>query len=104
MRITFGEYIRQLRVEKEMTLTQLATQLEMDFANLSKIENNKRDFNQKRLPLLAEIFGLDIDILQNEYITDQIGKKIYELNCTKQLLKIAEEKAEYRRKIKTNTL
>lgn len=104
MKITFGEYIRQLRAEKEMTLTQLATKLDMDLANLSKIENNKRDFNQKRLPLLAEIFGIDIDILQNEYITDQIGKKIYELNCTKQLLKIAEEKAEYRRKIKTNTL
>ncbi|KGL59034.1 hypothetical protein PHEL85_3308 [Polaribacter sp. Hel1_85] len=35
--------------------------------------------------------------LQNEYVTDQIGKHIYETNCTKQLLEVAEEKAEYRR-------
>ena len=28
---------------------------------------------------------------------DQIGKHIYETNCTKQLLEVAEEKAEYRR-------
>lgn len=97
MRATFGEYIRELRTEKGLTLTQLAAKLNLDSANLSKIENNKRDFDQKRLPLLAKIFSLTLTELQNEYITDQIGKQIYELNCSKQLLKVAEEKAEYRR-------
>jgi len=97
MKTTFGEYIRLLRTEKELTLTQLAAKLDLDSANLSKIENGKRDFDEKRLPKLSKIFGLHLEELRNEYVTDQIGKQIYETNCTKQLLEVAEEKAEYRR-------
>lgn len=100
MKTTFGEYIRLLRNENELTLTQLAAKLNLDSANLSKIENGKRDFDEKRLPKLAKIFKLDLTELRNEYITDQIGKQIYETNCTKQLLQVAEEKAEYRRTLK----
>ena len=33
----FSEYIRQLRTEKGMNLTQLAAKLDLDSANLSKI-------------------------------------------------------------------
>jgi len=97
MKTTFGEYIRLLRTEKNLTLTQLAAKLDLDSANLSKIENGIRDFDEKRLPKLAKIFRLNFKVLREEYVTDQLGKKIYESNCTKQLLKVAEEKAEYRR-------
>lgn len=100
MKTTFGEYIRLLRTEKQLTLTQLAAKLDLDSANLSKIENGKRDFDEKRLPKLAKIFGLKLKELRNEYVTDQIAKQIYETNCTKQLLQVAEEKAEYRRMLK----
>lgn len=104
MKTTFGEYIRLLRNENELTLTQLAAKLNLDSANLSKIENGKRDFDEKRLPKLAKIFKLDLTELRNEYVTDQIGKQIYETNCTKQLLQIAEEKAEYRRTLKEKVI
>lgn len=97
MKTTFGEYIRLLRTEKQLTLTQLAAKLDLDSANLSKIENGRRDFDEKRLPKLARIFKLNLKELRNEYITDQIAKQIYETNCSKQLLQVAEEKAEYRR-------
>ena len=104
MKTTFGEYIRLLRNKNELTLTQLAAKLNLDSANLSKIENGKRDFDEKRLPKLAKIFKLDLTELKNEYVTDQIGKQIYETNCTKQLLQVAEEKAEYRRTLKEKVI
>lgn len=104
MKTTFGEYIRLLRNENELTLTQLAAKLNLDSANLSKIENGKRDFDEKRLPKLAKIFKINLTELRNEYITDQIGKQIYETNCTKQLLQVAEEKAEYRRTLKEKVI
>ncbi|RRO17704.1 XRE family transcriptional regulator [Flavobacteriaceae bacterium 14752] len=104
MKTTFGEYIRLLRNKNELTLTQLAAKLNLDSANLSKIENGKRDFDEKRLPKLAKIFKLDLTELRNEYVTDQIGKQIYETNCTKQLLQVAEEKAEYRRTLKEKVI
>ncbi len=100
MKTTFGEYLKFLRNKNNFTLTQLAAKLDLDSANLSKIENGKRDFDEKRLLKLSEIFKLNIHELTEEYISDQIGKKIYETNCSKQLLKVAEEKAEYRRKQK----
>jgi len=104
MSTTFGEYIRFLRTKNELTLTQLAAKLNLDSANLSKIENGKRDFDEKRLPILSEIFKLNLTELRNEYVSDQIGKHIYETNCTKQLLQVAEEKAEYRRTLKEKTI
>ncbi|WP_189663329.1 MULTISPECIES: helix-turn-helix domain-containing protein [unclassified Polaribacter] len=97
MRTTFGEYVRLLRNKNKLTLTQLAAELNLDAANLSKIENGKRDFDQKRLKRLSEIFKLNIIELNNEYVSDKIGKHIYETNCTKELLEVAEEKAAYRR-------
>lgn len=99
MKTTFGEYIRLLRTEKELTLTQLAAKLDLDSANLSKIENGKRDFDQKRLSKLAKVFNISIKEIKKEYVSDLIAKQIYENNCNKELLTVAEEKAEYRRQI-----
>jgi len=99
MKTTFGEFIRNLRTEKGLTLTQLAAKLDLDSANLSKIENGKRDFDQKRIPKLAKIFNISIKELKDEFISDLIAKQIYENNCNKELLTVAEEKAEYRRQI-----
>jgi transcriptional regulator with XRE-family HTH domain len=100
MKETFGEYIKLLRTEKGLTLTQLADLLKMDFANLSRMENGIRDFDKKKLSKLAEVFNLSIEELQNEYASDQLAKHIYKMGCSKELLKVAEEKAEYRRTIK----
>lgn len=46
MKATFGEYIKKLRTDNGLTLTQLAFQLDLDSANLSKIENGKREFDE----------------------------------------------------------
>ena len=96
IRQTFGEYIRQLRNDKGLTLTQLAAQLDMDSANLSKVENGKRWFDFKRIVKLAIAFDLDIKKLKSEYLSDQFAKTIYETNTDTSVLKLAEEKVKYR--------
>lgn len=95
MKETFGEYIKRLRTENNFTLTQLAAKLDLDSANLSKIENNKREFDEKRLTLLSEVFNLDISVLRTEFFSDLIAKKIYNNNCSEQILVLAEEKVAY---------
>ena len=95
MKETFGEYIKQLRTENGFTLTQLAAKLDLDSANLSKIENNKREFDERRLTLLSEVFDLNIDKLRTEFFSDLIAKKIYENNCDEETLILAEEKVAY---------
>ena len=95
MKETFGEYIKRLRTENELTLTQLAAKLDLDSPNLSKIENNKREFDEKRLELLANVFNLDLAQLRTEFFSDIIAKKIYENNCDSETLILAEQKVEY---------
>ena len=99
MKETFGEYIRTLRKQRELTLTQLAAKLDLDSANLSKIENGKRDFDEKRLNKLAEVFNLNFDELKTEFFSDLFAKKIYESNCSTDALSVAEEKVKYLKQI-----
>lgn len=95
MKATFGEYIRQLRTDKGFTLTELAALLKLDSANLSKIENNKREFDEKRLDKLANAFDLDFEKLKTEYFGDQFAKKMYAYNCSTETLIVAEGKVNY---------
>jgi len=95
MKATFGEYIRELRTGKGFTLTELAALLKLDSANLSKIENGKREFDEKRLEKLANAFDLDFEKLKTEYFSDQFAKKMYAYNCSTETLIVAEEKINY---------
>lgn len=104
MKETFGEYIKRLRTENGLTLTQLAAKLDLDSANLSKIENNKREFDERRLTLLSKVFDLDIAELRTEFFSDLIAKKIYENNCDEQTLVLAEEKVAYLKSKKVKTI
>src|SRR5690554_5276657 len=99
MKATFGEYIRQLRTAKGLTLTELAALLKLDSANLSKIENGKREFDEKRLEKLANAFHLDIEKLKVEYFGDQFAKKMYAYNCPTETLIVVEEKVNYLKSI-----
>jgi transcriptional regulator with XRE-family HTH domain len=95
MNTNFGEYIRQLRKKNRLTLTQLAAQLELDSANLSKIENGKREFDERRLEKLAKVFQIELVTIKNEYFSNLFAKKIYENNCTNEILIVAEQKVKY---------
>ena len=95
MKETFGEYIRQLRKSKDYTLTQLAAKLNMDSANLSMIETGKREFDEKRLELLAKEFKLNLKELKDEYFSEFFAKKIYAKQCSDKVLQLAEEKIKY---------
>jgi transcriptional regulator with XRE-family HTH domain len=95
MKESFGEYIRKLRVENGLTLTQLAAYIGIDSGALSKIENGKKKLDEKVLPRIAEKFSLDLEILKNEFISEQIANKIYESNCSNEVLQLAEQKVNY---------
>lgn len=92
---SFGKYIRRLRKEKGLTLTQLGAELSLDSANLSKIENGKREFDEKRLTKLAQVFSLDLEKLKTEFFSALFAKKIYESNCSTEALSVAEDKVKF---------
>ncbi len=99
MKQSFGEYIRHLRTKKGHTLTQLGAKLDLDSANLSKIENGKRDFDEKRLTQLAEVFNLDLEELKTEFFSDLFAKKLYSSSSSTDALFVAEKKVKYLRQL-----
>ena len=99
MEANFGEYIRKLRTESGLTLTQLGAKLGIDSGALSKIETGKKEFDEKYLNNLSNAFNLDIEKLKIEYFGDLFAKKMYAYNCSKEALVVAEEKIDYLKKI-----
>lgn len=98
---TFGEYIKQLRTAKGLTLTQLAAKLGIDSANLSKMENDKRPFDEKKLPALCKIFGLDPAKARLELMSEKIARKVYETETDSNVFLLAEKKVAYMKQKKT---
>lgn len=83
---TFGERLKQLRIEKGLTLDQLKDQLETTKATLSRYENDKRDPKIEFANKAATFFGVSTDYIlgvsderKNISIKTQKIKEI--LNC-----------------------
>ena len=95
MKETFGEYIHNLRIDKGLTLTKLAAALDIDQSTLSKIENCKRNVPEEILPKLSSFFGIDLKILEKEFNSEKIAYILYKESDTKELIKLAVEKANY---------
>lgn len=59
-KLTFGSFLRQKRMEREMSLRTLAQRLELSHVYMSNIENNlKPASSQAKLDKIASIFMLD---------------------------------------------
>lgn len=92
---TFGERIRELRKDRGLTLIQLAADLSMDSANLSKIETGKREFDGKRIPDLCKIFNLKQKDIQQEFLSEKFAKKVYEAKLDSSIFLLAERKVKF---------
>ena len=72
MKSQFGERIRELREKQNLYLRQVAPLLEMDTAQLSKIEKGLRQLKREQIPILANILKVEKDELLTLWVADQI--------------------------------
>lgn len=93
----FGQYIRQLRKEKEWTQAKLAGKLIIDTGNLSKIETGKKKFNEKQLEELAKIFEIDFNEIKIQYYSDKLADIIYDNKLPAEVQIVTEQKVEYKK-------
>ncbi len=92
---SFGEQIRQLRIDKALPLRKIAAQLDIDPSILSKIERNERQPSKELVTAIAKIFNQNPKNLYLEFVSDQFAYKILEDNINICALKVAEEKVLY---------
>lgn len=72
MKSQFGRKIRTLRVQKNLFLRHVAPMLEMDAAQLSKIEKGMRLLKRNQIPIIANILNTDSDELFTLWLADQV--------------------------------
>lgn len=93
---SFGEYIRSIRLDLNMTQTQFAAKIEVDSATISKIENGKKMPSEKLLPTIAKIYKVDLSELKEQYFSEKFANDLYDYKCPETALKVAERKLKYR--------
>lgn len=93
----FGETIRKLRKERNLTLRKVAAFLDIDQAILSKIETGHRRASRENVVKLAEYLAVSQDELLINWLSDKI---VYQVEENREIaldaLLVAEEKIRYR--------
>lgn len=99
---SFGETIRDLRIENHLTLRQVAEHLKIDTSMLGKIEKNYRKPSKKFIKDISMLFNIDENLLTVAHLSDTIAYSILEEELATEVLKVAEEKVNYLNKNKVN--
>jgi len=84
-----GDKIRELRESENILLRQLAAQLDMDTAMLSKMERGDRFFRKEGIVALAKIFKQSQKDLLTLWLADKVLKTIENEEHKKQALELA---------------
>jgi len=92
---TFGEYIRILREQTELSLRSVALDLNIDPSLLGKIERNERQPTKDFIKQVALFYKINENTLMKEYLSDQIAYSILDEEEGLDILKVAEEKVPY---------
>lgn len=96
--VTFGERLRSLREQAELSLREVATKLGIDTSLLGKIERNERQPTKEQIKLIASFFKVDKHELVKEVLSDMFAYKILEEEADLDILKVAEKKVQYLKK------
>lgn len=94
----FGELIRLAREERGLFLRQVAAELDIDQAIISKFERNERKPTKDQVLKFARFYKLDKDTLIIEWLSDKVVDHLQDEHLADKVLKAAEQKIKYRKK------
>jgi len=101
---TFGETLKKLREDKDLTLKEVAKHLKIDTSMLGKIEKNSRKPTKKLIELISKLFDVSEKDLTIAFLSDTVASQIlYENEFTLEVLKAAEKKVKYMKAKKTSS-
>lgn len=93
----FGELIRSVRNEKDLSLEAVSADLRIDVAILSKLERGIRSATRQQAERLAEYFEFDQDHALTIWLSDKIYEQVEEDSNGLEALKLAEETLIYQK-------
>ncbi len=70
--VDLGNYIKQLRLDRELSLKEVSEHIGIDVSLLSKIEHGERQLQTHMLKDLCEIFEIDYKMMQIQLLYQKI--------------------------------
>jgi transcriptional regulator with XRE-family HTH domain len=68
----FGQKVKELREAKGLVQRQVAAELEVDTAYISKIENEEKTISRSQIPKLSKLFKVSENDLETIWLSDKI--------------------------------
>ena len=92
---TFGEYIKQLRTSRDLTITKISEEIGIDSTLWSRIERDERRPSKDVISKIAITFNQNEKDLLQKYYSDNFAYKIIGENIDVKVLRVAERKVKY---------
>jgi transcriptional regulator with XRE-family HTH domain len=100
---TFGDTVKKLREEKNLTLREVAEAVKIDTSMLGKIEKNNRKPTKQLIEKFALFFKVSDKDLTIALLSDAVAYQIMEEeDFSNEVFKVAEEKVKYLKTKKTS--
>ena len=97
---TFGDKIRIAREENSLFLRQVAAEMGIDQAIISKFERGERKPTREQVLKFAKFYKLNKDQLLVAWLSDKVTYELGDESLACEALKVAEEKIKYVQKSK----
>ncbi len=92
---SFGTFIKTEREKRGWSQTEFGAMVHINMTAISRIENDKKKFNDSKLELLAELFEMDITEIRDLYFADKFAKEAYINKCSDSVFAVAEKENQY---------
>lgn len=99
----FGEYLRNLREERQLLQREIASMLEMDMALLSKIERGTRRARREQVYAFAKAYKIDPEELNKRWLVDKVIELLKDEKNPTAILKDAEKEVKQSKDTKANS-
>jgi HTH-type transcriptional regulator, competence development regulator len=96
-----GKKLRELREQKGLLLRQVAAELEVDTAYISKMEQGKKNIKREFIIKLAQIYEVEQDELITIWLADQLYDIVKNEELALKAMSVAENEIKYSIKKKT---
>jgi len=95
-----GEKLKELREAKGLLQRQVAAELDVDTAYISKMENNDKPVSKSNLSKLAFLYGVSEKELYTLWLADKVYDVVKDQDVALKAMEVAEEEIKSKRKEK----
>ena len=87
----FGEKLKQLREANGLVQRQVAAELHVDTAYISKMENNEKPVSRNHLKTLSHLFKVPLDELLTIWLADKLYDVVKDEYVALKAMQVAED-------------